>query len=44
MYGQTVVDQWKASRATLMEGDDVSRIFDNAFLTKTGLTMRQNGG
>ncbi len=37
MYGQAAVNQWKASRATLMESDDVSKVFDNAFLRKAGL-------
>ncbi len=37
MYGATKVDQWKASRAALMESPAVSRVFDNAFIEKVGL-------
>ena len=37
MYGQGAVDQWKASRAALMESADVSRVFDNSFIKGAGL-------
>jgi hypothetical protein len=37
MYGQGAVDQWKASRAALMESADVSRVFDNSFIKSVGL-------
>ena len=37
MYGKDAVDQWKASRAALMESIDVSRVFDNAFIKNAGL-------
>ncbi len=37
MYGQDAVDQWKASRAALMESADVSRVFDNSFIKSAGL-------
>jgi hypothetical protein len=37
MYGQQAVDEWKASRANLMESVDVSRVFDNSFLKSAGL-------
>ena len=37
MYGQEAVDEWKHSRAILMENADVSRVFDNGFLRSAGL-------
>ncbi len=37
MYGAAAVNEWKASRATLMESADVSRVFDNAFTRNAGL-------
>jgi len=37
MYGDGAVDQWRASRATLLESADVSRVFDNAFIIGAGL-------
>lgn len=37
MYGASAVNQWKASRATLMESPEVSRIFDNTFVRNAGL-------
>lgn len=37
MYGQPAVNEWKASRAALMESADVSRVFDNTFLKSAGL-------
>jgi hypothetical protein len=37
MYGQAAVDEWKASRAALMESPDVSRLFDNGFVKNAGL-------
>ena len=37
MYGQANVDKWKASRASLMESADVSRVFDNDFIRNAGL-------
>ena len=37
MYGAATVDQWKASRAALMESPAVSRVFDNTFIEKAGL-------
>jgi hypothetical protein len=37
MYGAATVNDWKTSRATLMESPQVSRVFDNAFLRNAGL-------
>ncbi len=37
MYGTAAVNEWKASRATLMESADVSRVFDNSFTRTAGL-------
>lgn len=37
MYGGAAVNEWKASRAALMESADVSRVFDSAFLESAGL-------
>jgi hypothetical protein len=37
MYGDGAVDQWRASRANLLESADVSRVFDNAFIIGAGL-------
>ncbi len=37
MYGASAVNQWKASRAALLESPDVSRVFDNAFIKNAGL-------
>jgi len=37
MYSQGAVDEWKASRAALMESADVSRVFDNGFIKGAGL-------
>ena len=37
MYGTAAVNQWKASRAALLESADVSRVFDNAFIKNAGL-------
>ncbi len=37
MYGQAAVDEWKASRAALMESPEVSRVFDNGFIKNAGL-------
>jgi hypothetical protein len=37
MYGTAAVNQWKASRATLLESADVSRAFDNTFIKNAGL-------
>ncbi len=38
MYGASTVSQWKASRATLMESPDFSRVFDNTFIRNAGLS------
>lgn len=37
MYG-TAVDQWKSSRATLLESPEVAKVFTNGFLEKVGLS------
>lgn len=37
MYGASAVNQWKASRAILMESPEVSRVFDNTFTKNAGL-------
>ena len=37
MYGPSAVDQWKASRASLLESPEVSRVFESAFIRSTGL-------
>jgi hypothetical protein len=38
MYGGAVVDQWKASRSTLLENPNVEKVFTNGFLNATGLS------
>lgn len=38
MYGPAIVDQWKASRSTLLESPDVEKVFTNGFLQATGLS------
>ena len=37
MYGQAAINEWKTSRAALMESADVSRVFDSPFLVGAGL-------
>jgi len=38
MYGAAAVNEWKASRAALMESPEVSRTFDNTFTRNAGLS------
>ena len=37
MYGGAAINEWKASRAALMESPAVSRVFDSPFLESAGL-------